>query len=84
MLKRKYFSQLQEPGQFHLVLEYVKSEGNVSDKFTRTSSGLEASISLKYFQKICDNLGPFRWDLMVTSANVKKDLKGKPLCFFSR
>ena len=35
-------------------------------------------------KKIWDYFGPFQWDLMATSANVNKDLQGKPLLFFSR
>ena len=40
---------LQQLGQFHIALEYVKSEDNKNDKFTftRESPGLEASLSLK-------------------------------------
>ena len=36
---------LTEIGQFHLALQYVKSEINVSDCFTRQSPGLESSLS---------------------------------------
>ena len=36
---------LTETGQFHLSLEYVKSEENISDPFTRQSPGLESSLS---------------------------------------
>ena len=64
---------LQQMGEFFLQLEYIKSELNVSDRYTRQSPGLEASISYEYFRKIWVNYGPFDWDLMATTANVNKD-----------
>jgi hypothetical protein len=69
---------LQDQGQFHLALEYVESKKNVADKFTRQSPGLEASITPLYFKRIWDNLGPFSWDLMASSANVNRDFQNKP------
>ena len=75
---------MQQQGEFFLQLEYVKSELNVSDKFTRQCPSLEASISHKAFLKIYNKMGPFQWDLMASTANVNKDNKGKPLLFFSR
>ena len=74
----------QDQGQFHLALEYVESKKNVADKFTRQSPGLEASVTPLYFKRIWDNLGPFSWDLMASSANVNRDFQNKPLKFFSR
>jgi len=73
-----------DKGQFFLSCEYVQSELNVSDKFTRETPGLETSLTDQAFRKIWDYLGPFQWDLMATSANVNKDLAGNPLSFFSR
>jgi hypothetical protein len=73
-----------EKGQFFLSCEYVRSELNVSDKFTRESPGLETSLTDQAFKVIWDHFGPFQWDLMATSANVNKDLEGEPLLFFSR
>jgi hypothetical protein len=75
---------MQQQGEFFLQLEYVKSELNVSDKFTRQCPSLEASISHKAFLRIYNKMGPFQWDLMASTANVNKDNKGKPLLFFSR
>jgi len=75
---------LQQMGEFFLQLEYIKSELNVSDRYTRQSPGLEASISYEYFRKIWVNYGPFDWDFMATTANVNKDPQGNPLFFFSR
>ena len=75
---------MQQSAEFFLQLEYVRSELNVADKYTRQSPGLEASISEEAFQKISTKLGPFQWDLMASSANVNKDSFGKPLRFFSR
>ena len=73
-----------EKGQFFLSCQYVKSELNISDKFTRESPGLETSITDQAFRRIWDYFGPFQWDLMATSANVNKNLNGEPLSFFSR
>ena len=42
---RKDIYWLQYWGEFFLSLEYVRSELNVSDEFTRQSPGLEASLS---------------------------------------
>ena len=75
---------MQHLGKFHLTLEYVKSEDNKADKFTRESPGLEASISHEAFMKIWDKWGPFYWDLMASSTNVNRDPHGKKLQFFSR
>ena len=75
---------LMEKGQFFLSCEYVKSELNISDQFTRESPGLETSITDSTFIKIWDYFGPFQWDLMATKANVNKNLEGKSLFFFSR
>ena len=36
---------LQQIGQFYISLQYVKSQENVADKFTREAPGLEVSIS---------------------------------------
>ena len=75
---------LQQLGQFHLALEYVKSEDNRADKYTRESPGLEASLSHEAFMLIWNKWGPFQWDIMASSANVNKDPCGNKLNFFSR
>ena len=75
---------MQQLGDFHLQLEYVKSELNVSDPFTRQPPGLEASLSRHCFLMIWRKFGPFSWDLMAQTSNVNRDDKGKPLRFFSR
>ena len=75
---------LMEKGQFFLSCEYVRSELNVSDKFTRESPGLETSLTEQAFARVWNYLGPFQWDLMATTANVNKDLTGRALNFFSR
>ena len=75
---------LQFLGKFHINLNYVKSEDNVSDKFTRQSPGLEATLSQHVFSTIWRKWGPFEWDLMASAATVKKDPQGKKLRFFSR
>ena len=75
---------MQQTADFFLKLEYVRSDLNVADKYTRQSPGLEASISEKAFQRIVNRMGPFQWDLMASTANVNRGLDGKPLKFFSR
>ena len=75
---------LQHYGGFHIALEYVRSERNIADKFTRESPGLEASISHECFMKNLGKMGPFQWDLMAPTTNVNKDPKGLKLRYFSR
>ena len=75
---------LQQYGDFHIALEYVRSEDNVSDQFTRESPGLEASMTQQTFMVLWEKWGPFEWDLMASAANVKRDPEGNKLCFFSR
>jgi len=75
---------LQYFGGFHIALEYVRSEDNKADKFTRESPGLEASISHESFMHIWEKWGPFQWDLMASAANVNKDPRGLKLNYFSR
>ena len=75
---------LQYLGQFYISLQYVKSEDNVADKFTRQSPGLEATISQQVFNSIWERWGPFKWDLMASAATVKRNPNGKKLAFFSR
>ena len=67
---------LQFLGGFHTALEYVKSEENTADQYTRESPGLEASISHKAFMTIWNKWGPFNWDIMASATNVNKDPKG--------
>ena len=74
---------MQQSTEFFLQLEYVKSELNVADKYTRQSHGLKSGISEETFQHIAKQLEPFQWDVMASSSNVNKDSYGKPLKFFS-
>ena len=75
---------LQYLGQFYILLQYVKSEDNISDKFTRQSPGLEATLSQHIFNLLWNKWGPFKWDLMASAASVRKDPQGRKLSFFSR
>ena len=68
---------LQFLGKFHITLNYVKSQDNVSDKFTRQSPGLETTLSQHVFSKIWSKWGPFEWDLMAAAATVKKGFSVK-------
>ena len=67
---------LQQLGDFALRLEYVKSENNKADPFTRP--GLETSLSDIYFLRIWKKWGSMDWDLMATCANVNKTPQGIP------
>ena len=75
---------LQFWGGFHLAVEYVKSEENIADQYTRESPGLEASISHEAFMTIWEKWGPFSWDIMASATNVNRDPKGIKLNYFSR
>ena len=75
---------LQFLGQFHISLQYVRSEDNVSDSFTRQSPGLEATLSNQVFKTLWEKWGPFEWDLMASGANVMKNPQGQKLMFYSR
>ena len=71
-------------GGFHIALEYVKSEDNKADQYTRESPGLEASISYEALLNIWKKWGPFQWDIMASAANVNRDPQGSKLKYFSR
>ena len=71
-------------GQFYISLNYVRSEENPSDKYTRQSSGLEATLNQHLFNLLWSKWRPFDWDLMASSATAKRDLQGKRLPYFSR
>jgi len=71
-------------GQFYISLSYVRSEENVSDKYTRQSPGLEATLNQHLFNLLWNKWGPFDWDLMASAATAKKNPQGKRLLYFSR
>ena len=66
------------------VLHYVRSEENVSYKYTRQSPGLEATLNQHLFNLLWNKWGPFDWDLMASAATAKKNPQGKRLFYFSR
>ena len=77
---------LQFLGKFYISLQYVKSEETVSDKFTRQSPGLEATLTQHLFNLLWKKWGPFEWDLMASTATVRKDpriLTGSKMHMFS-
>ena len=49
---------LQHWGGFHIALEYVKSEDNRADRYTRESPGLESSIFHEFYAYL-GQMGPF-------------------------
>ena len=75
---------LQQLGDFHISVEYVPSEQNRADIYTRQNSGLEASLNRTHFLHLWNKWGPFDWDLMASAANVQKSPKGIKLNYFSR
>ena len=50
---------LQNWGGFHIALEYVKSEDNIADKYTRESPGLEVSLNQEQFLDALEKMGFF-------------------------
>ena len=67
---------LQFLGGFHIALEYVKSEENTADQYTRESPGLEASISHEAFMNIWNEWGRLvgiSWHLQQMSLRSKRD-----------
>ena len=75
---------LQQQGDFNIAIKYIPSQENRADKYTRQSSGLEASLKHYVFMVIWEKWGPFIWDLMASAANVQKDPQGRRLKYFSR
>jgi len=51
---------MQQSTEFFLQLEYVKSEVNVADKYTRQFHGFKSSISEEAFQHITN-----QWNLFI-------------------
>ena len=47
-------------GQFLISLQYVRSDNNVSDSFTRQSPGLEATLSNQVFKNLWEKWGALR------------------------
>ena len=72
---------LQQMGQFYISLQYVKSQLNVADKFTREAAGLEVSISHFVFMKIWNKWGLLNGILWLRLLMLTKTLRGKS--FFS-
>ena len=66
---------LQFLGQFYISLQYVRSEDNVSDSFTRQSPSLEATLSDQVFKVLWKKWGPFEWDLMATTDTSIRQLR---------
>jgi hypothetical protein len=75
---------LQRAGGFYMRLEYVNSSLNKADHLTRSSPLLETKLDQKVFWNIWDIMGPFKWDLMASHANVQRSPTGRKLNFFSR
>ena len=73
---------LQYVGKFHLNLNYVKSQDNVSDKFTRQSPGLEASLSQHVFNQIWNNGDPLNGTLWHQLLQLKETHRGEDLISF--
>ena len=71
-------------GDFRISIEYVPSEQNKADIYTRQSPGLEATLNRPQFLYLWNQWGPFYWDLMASAANVQQDPEGTKLRYFSR
>ena len=75
---------LQQLGDFRISIQYVLSEENKADFYTRQSPGLEATLNRTQFLYLWNQWGPFHWDLMASAANVQQNPDGINLRYFSR
>lgn len=55
-----------------------------ADRITRTERDNDYYLTDEVFRSLWDRYGPFQADLMASSVNVKKDMNGESLPFFSR
>ena len=62
----------------------MESENNLADSFTREDTLNNLRLTNKYYFKIWDAFGPFTYDIMASSSNVKCNTVGEKLKFFSR
>ena len=62
----------------------MESENNLADSFTREDTLNDLRLTNKYYFKIWDAFGPFTYDIMASSSNVKCNTVGEKLKFFSR
>ena len=75
---------LQQLGDFHMSVQYVPSEQNKADAYTRQNPGLETSLNKSHSLLLWNKWGPFEWDLMASTGNVQKTPSGRKLNYFSR
>ena len=80
----KTFFWLQIDYSFELKLELVESKLNQADPFTREDAINDLRLTNKYYFKIWEAFGPFKYDIMASSSNVKSNELGERLKFFSR
>ena len=73
---------LQQLGDFRVSIEYIPSEENKADIYTRQSPGLEATLNRTQFPYLWNRSGPFYWDLTASAANVQKTPEGIDLLLF--
>ena len=57
---------------------------NLADPFTREDVLNDLRLTNKFYFQVWDRFGPFNWNIMVSSVNVKTDTSGMKLKFFSR
>ena len=80
--KRLFWLQIEF--SFELKLELVESKLNLADPFTREDVLNDLRLTNKFYFQVWNRFGPFQWDIMASSVNVKTDTLGKKLKFFSR
>ena len=80
--KRLFWLQIEF--SFELKLELVESKLNLADHFTREDVLNDLRLTNKFYFQVWNRFGPFQWDIMASSVNVKTDTLGKKLKFFSR
>ena len=62
---------------FMLKLELVEFKFNLADPFTREDRLNDLRITNKIYFQVWDRFGPFEYDIMASSSNVKCDTLGK-------
>jgi hypothetical protein len=75
---------LQAHNKFHLEVEWIPTEQNLTDAMTREDKINDIILTTHVFKSLWEKYGAFEMDLMASSANVQKDLQGVPLPFYSR
>jgi hypothetical protein len=66
-----------------LSMQFVPSRLNIADALSRIVSELDSSLSLAAWRRVDSAFGPHSIDLMAIPENVRLDVAGRPLRFYS-